>query len=132
MWRNRITQLPAARQLLSDAGFLKRGRKIVVRDHIEDTHPENDLDESVGSDEPTGSFVNVEDDVQLSSEDEHEMGSHNHNYTDADARAVAKWIAGHPEWSGMTKAQKFEGLAAKVGLSIIACHLFSITAACIR
>lgn len=116
-WKKRTTELPAARKLLSDAGFLQKRSTKAVRIHTPDEGSETGVDESVGSDNPTGSSIGVEDDLQLSTEDESEMGKHGHNYTDADARAMAKWIAMHPEWSGMTAAQRFNGFAEKVSLS---------------
>ncbi|EIM92136.1 uncharacterized protein STEHIDRAFT_164480 [Stereum hirsutum FP-91666 SS1] len=112
-WKKRTTELPAARKLLSDAGFLQKRSTKAVRIHTPDEGSETGVDESVGSDNPTGSSIGVEDDLQLSTEDESEMGKHGHNYTDADARAMAKWIAMHPEWSGMTAAQRFNGFAEK-------------------
>lgn len=115
MWRNRTTSLPATRKILSDAGFLRQSTKAVPA-HVADEESETGVDESVGSDNPTGSSIGIEDDLQLSTEDEREMGEHGHGYTNGDARAMAKWIAMHPKWSEMSPAQRFNGFAAKVSL----------------
>lgn len=109
-------ELPAAIKLLSDAGFLRKRSTKAVRVHIPDEESETGVDESVGSDNPTRSSIGIEDDLQLSTEDERGMGEHRHSYTDGDARAMAKWIAMHPKWSDMSPAQRFDGFVTKVSL----------------
>lgn len=112
MWKKHANELPNVAKILSDRDLSRKPSATAMQKAARNKETTDEASDEDDDDD-------TEDQLLLSSEDEGDMGGHKKAYTEADARALAKWIAMHPAWTNMTAVQRWDQFVAKVSGFII-------------